>query len=163
MHLRGCLLLVCSWLFTAVSLAAPSLVFDTEPGDTWSLEPQLTGSIIGGTCERIIVQSPHAQVQALQLAGRFFATVPMIAGDNPIIARCMHGARVLAETKPQIWRARLPDAPKARVRIVPGTDKVSLDAGASEAARGIAAPLVRHEWSTHGEPPSALRLRRRSW
>lgn len=159
MHVHPRLLLLCLWLLSAGATGAPTLVFDTHAGDAWTFEPQIIGRIEGGPCDTITLRSPRGDTRALQIDGRFIASVPLIAGDNPITAQCKRGDEVVAEAKPQTWHVRLPDVPKARVRIVLHPGGISLDTGASEPAAGVAAPLVRYEWSVHEESPAAVMIK----
>jgi glycosidase len=153
-----------SWLAvvaTLVSLLLPALVLaddgiialEGEGGDAWSFEKNLGGDLPDGGCDRVVIASPRATVEAWQAEGRFGAVVPLLEGDNEVRAICRLGEADRSVSEPQHWRVRLRDLPKAWVRIVPGEGGVALDSGASEPAPGRSAPIVAHQWrSVPGNP-----------
>src|SRR5690606_28856628 len=54
------------------------------------------------------------------------------------------------------WAVQLEDAPKAWIRLRVDDGTVHLDAGRTERAEGIPAPIVRYEWSARPDNPAPL-------
>jgi cyclomaltodextrinase / maltogenic alpha-amylase / neopullulanase len=154
----------CSWfalLATLASLLSPAatlaenqaITLYGDGGDAWAFEKSLEGDLPDGGCDRVLIASPRATVEAWQAEGRFGAIVPLLEGDNEVRAICRVGEADRSVSEPQHWTVRLRDAPKAWIRIVPVEDEIVLDAGASEPAPGRSAPLVVHHWrSVPGNP-----------
>ena len=136
-----------SWLVflaTLVSLlpSAPvlaehrAITLHGDGGDAWTFEKNLEGELPDGGCDRVLVASPSATIEAWQADGRFGAVVPLLEGENEVRAICRVGATDRAVSEPQHWRVRLRDAPKAWIRIFPADDGIVLNGGASEPAPG---------------------------
>ena len=125
-------------------------------GDAWTFEKDLKGELPDGGCDRVLVASPRATVEAWQADGRFGAIVPLLEGDNEVRAICRRGKADHSVSEPQHWTVRLRDAPKAWIRIVPAEDGIVLDAGASEPAPARSAPIVAHQWRSISGNPQPL-------
>ena len=124
-----------------------------EGGDAWTFEKVVEGRLPDDGCDRVLVASPRATVEAWQADGRFGAVVPLFEGDNEVRAICRRGEITGAISEPQHWRVRLRDVPKAWIRIVPAADGIVVNAGASEPAPARRAPIIAHEWrSVPGNP-----------
>ncbi len=142
-------------LFAPLLLAAAALpalagtvAFDTTGGDAWTFAKTLTGSAEG--CAAVTLRSPAGSVPATLVDGRFAARVPLHGGDNAVAALC-DGAVAAG----QRWSVRLDDRPVARIRLRAG-DAVTLDAGASRAAPGRGAPILRRDWRAAAGNPAPL-------
>jgi glycosidase len=128
-----------------------------DGGDAWTFEKTLDGELPDGGCDRVLVASRRATVEAWQAAGRFGAVVPLLEGDNEVRAICRAGGADRSVSEPQYWRVRLRDAPKAWIRIIPAQDGIVVNARASEPAPARRAPIVAHEWrSVPGNPQSLI-------
>jgi cyclomaltodextrinase len=150
-----------SLLATLVMLLSPgatlaedrAITLEGDGGDAWTFEKNLEGQLPDGGCDRVVIASPGATVEAWQADGRFGGVVPLLEGDNEVRAICRLGEADRSVSEPQRWRVRLRDMPKAWIRIVPGEGGVALDPGASEPAPGRSAPIVAHQWrSVRGNP-----------
>ena len=117
-----------------------------DGGDAWTFEKRLEGELPDGGCDRVLLASPRATVEAWQADGRFGAVVPLLEGDNEVRAICRLGEADRSVSQPQHWRVRLRDAPKAWIRIVPAEEGIVLDAGASEPAPARTTPIIAHQW-----------------
>jgi cyclomaltodextrinase / maltogenic alpha-amylase / neopullulanase len=159
---------LCSWfalLATLGSLLPPTaalpenqaITLQGDGGDAWTFEKSLEGELPDGGCDRVLVASPRATVEAWQAEGRFGAIVPLLEGDNEVRAICRVREVDRSVSEPQHWRVRLRDAPKAWIRIVPAEDGIVLDAGASEPAPARGAPIVVYEWRGDPANPQSLR------
>jgi cyclomaltodextrinase / maltogenic alpha-amylase / neopullulanase len=152
-------------LATAAYLLSPAAVlahdraitFSGDGGDAWTFEKHLEGELPDGGCDRVLVASPRATVEAWQADGRFGALVPLVEGENEVRAICRVHEADRSVSEPQHWRVRLRDAPKAWIRIVPGDDGIVLDAGASEPAPGRSAPIIDYQWRADPANPQSLR------
>jgi cyclomaltodextrinase / maltogenic alpha-amylase / neopullulanase len=159
---------LCSWfalLATLGSLLPPSaamlaenraITLQGEGGDAWTFEKKLEGELPDGGCDRVLIASPRATVEAWQAAGRFGAIVPLLEGDNEVRATCHLGKTDRSASQPQRWRVRLRDVPKAWIRIVPADDGILLDSGASGPAPARSAPIVAHQWRSSSVNPQPL-------
>jgi hypothetical protein len=127
-----------------------------DGGDAWTFQKNLEGELPDGGCDRVLVASPSATIEAWQVDGRFGAVVPLLEGENEVRAICRVGATDRAVSEPQHWRVRLRDAPKAWIRIVPADDRIVLSAGASEPAPARRAPIVAHQWRSDPDNPQPL-------
>ena len=153
-----------SWLVvlaTLVLLLPPGVVLGQERvialtgsgGDAWTFEKPLEGEVPDRGCDRVLVASSRATVEAWQTDGRFGVVVPLLEGDNEVRAICRVGGIDRSVSEPQHWRVRLRDVPKAWIRIVPAQDEIVVDAGASEPAPGRSGPVGAHHWRRgRGDP-----------
>jgi cyclomaltodextrinase / maltogenic alpha-amylase / neopullulanase len=124
----------------------PRIELDTDGGDSWTFAIEVTGHAAPRDCDAIAVESPAGRVNALRVGDRFYANVGLYGADNSVVAVCRQRGRDVARTPPQRWRVRVPDVPKARIRMSIVESKVRLDGSASERAPGRSAPIVRYEW-----------------
>jgi cyclomaltodextrinase / maltogenic alpha-amylase / neopullulanase len=144
---------VAALLSPAATLAENrAITFRGSGGDAWTFEKNLEGELPDGGCDRVLVASPRATVEAWQADGRFGAVVPLLEGDNEVRAICRLGEADRSVSEPQHWRVRLHDTPKAWIRIVPAEDGIVLNAGASEPAPARSAPSVAQWRSVPGNP-----------
>jgi cyclomaltodextrinase / maltogenic alpha-amylase / neopullulanase len=127
-----------------------------DGGDAWTFKKTLEGELPDGGCDRVLVASPSATIEAWQSDGRYGAVVPLLEGENEVRAICRVGATDRAVSEPQHWRVRLRDAPKAWIRIVPADDGIVLNAGSSEPAPARRAPIVAHQWRSDPDNPQPL-------
>jgi glycosidase len=157
-----------SWLAllaTLLTLLSPAATFaGTQPitlegdgGDAWTFDKNLEGELPENGCDRVLVTSPRATVEAWQADGRFGAVVPLQEADNEVRAVCRLGDMDRSVSEAQHWRVRLRDAPKARIRIVPIEDAIVVNAGASEPAPARSAPIVAHQWRNVATNPQPLK------
>jgi hypothetical protein len=128
-----------------------------DGGDAWTFDKNLEGGLPDSGCDRVLVTSPRATVEAWQADGRFGAVVPLQEGDNEVRAICRLGDMNHSISEPQHWRVRLRDGPKARIRIVPVENWIVLNAGASEPAPARRAPIVAHQWRNVPTNPQPLK------
>jgi hypothetical protein len=137
----------CSWfalLATLASLLSPAatlaenqaITLYGDGGDAWAFEKSLEGDLPDGGCDRVLIASPRATVEAWQAEGRFGAIVPLLEGDNEVRAICRVGEADRSVSEPQHWTVRLRDAPKAWIRIVPVEDEIVLDGWRQRASSG---------------------------
>lgn len=145
-------------LLTTAAHGASPIAFDTMGGDAWTFQLHVAGRASREECSKITIASPLGTTLALQTSDRFAARVPLAAGENRIEAICMDGDRPVARTEPQIWRVRVPDAPKAAIRLRTLDTTISLDAGGSEPAPAQPAPLVEYRWYARPTNPGPLHL-----
>jgi cyclomaltodextrinase / maltogenic alpha-amylase / neopullulanase len=141
---------------TAVLAENRAIILQGDGGDAWTFEKDLRGELPDGGCDRVLVASPRATVEAWQVEGRFGALVPLLEGDNEVRAICRVGGADRSVSEPQHWTVRLRDVPKAWIRIVPADDGLLLDAGASEPAPARSAPIVAHQWRSISGNPQPL-------
>jgi cyclomaltodextrinase / maltogenic alpha-amylase / neopullulanase len=135
-----------------------AIALQGEGGDAWTFEKVVEGELPGGGCDRVLIASPRATVEAWQADGRFGAVVPLFEGDNVVRAICRRDEITDAISEPQHWRVRLRDVPKPWIRVVPVEDGVALDAGASEPAPARSAPIIAHQWRSASGNPQPLTM-----
>jgi cyclomaltodextrinase / maltogenic alpha-amylase / neopullulanase len=146
-----------SLLSSAATLAQnQTITLQGDGGDAWTFEKDLKGELPDGGCDRVLIASSRATIEAWRADGRFGAIVPLLEGDNEVRAICRRGKADHSVSEPQHWTVRLRDAPKAWIRIVPAEDGIVLDAGASEPAPAHSAPIVAHTWRSISGNPQQL-------
>ncbi|HET9445406.1 MAG TPA: alpha-amylase family glycosyl hydrolase [Steroidobacteraceae bacterium] len=150
----ACIVLV---LLTTAARADPSVSFDTAGGDAWSVRLDIAGQA-SPDCDKVTIESPLGATLAHRSGDRFHARLVLRNGENRIEAVCSKRDRILARSQPQLWRLRLPDEPKAWIRVRALDGSVLLDAGASETATAQPAPLVKFEWRARAGNPAPLKL-----
>lgn len=126
-----------------------------EGGEAWTFDKRVVAQAAPETCEAVRFSSAQSAVTAPVEGGQALAQLPLTAGDNPVMVECLRSGRVLA-TDSQRWEVRLEVRPTARVRVVPETDGVRLDAGATDLAEAMAAPLAAFEWRARPGNPAPL-------
>lgn len=135
------------------------VVFDTTGGDAWTFQKLVRGHTSLGRCEVVLISSPRGQIRApVQKDGVFLAHVPLRSGDNPLSAICRHAGHDVGSPSVQHWDVRLSDSPHAAVLVQIAGNDVTLDAGATTVAPGIASPIVRYEWHERRGNPAPLKL-----
>ncbi len=154
--MRTLLIVLLSLAAAPPTLCAPGIEWDTDGGDAWARALKLSGRIHGG-CDEIWLRSPTAHVLGVIVEERFTGVVPLLPGDNEIIAECRVSSRTVSESRPLHLRVPLSDTPKAWVRIWTDKSVIRLDAGRTERAPARAAPIVRYEWFSEPDNPAPLR------
>ena len=137
----------------------PVITLDTAGADTWRFEKTITGRIIPGACSSVIVRSPQGDSHALLLHGRrFLAEIHLHSGANEVRASCRRAGTATLTSTFQHWTVRREDRPRAWIRTRVAGGSVRMDAGATEVAAGIPAPLVSYEWRSDLHNPAPLHL-----
>jgi cyclomaltodextrinase len=155
-RISWCLLAFLLAVAPAARAEGPALAFDGAGGDAWSFTKPVRGRVAGGICDGIAVRSPAGEVPAWSDGAVFEAAVPLRPGGNLIQAVCRRGGEEVALSALQTWELRLEDGPKAWVRIRVDGGTVVLDAGRTERARGVPAPVLRYEWRARPGNPAPL-------
>lgn len=137
---------------------APSLALATEGGDAWTFDKLIAGTYTAGGCDEIVLHSTTASVRAWTGEQRFQAKVPLQSGNNRLEAACLGAGAEDGRTAAQQWHVRLQDMPKAWIRTRIDADTVWLNAGRSELAQGVPAPIIHYEWRARPGNPEPLRL-----
>jgi cyclomaltodextrinase len=155
----------CAPQLTAIALAALTLAgcassqapvtLDSAGGDAWTFDKLVTASA-PDRCDEVTFTSPVGSVTAPVENGQAWARVPLGAGANPVEITCIDDGAPYGTPALQHWQQRLPDVPKAWVRMVPVAGGLELDGGASEAAPARRAPLVTYEWRAREGNPAAI-------
>ncbi len=133
-------------LLTAQAVADPRIGFDTAGGEAWEFTLQIAGHASPEECDAVTIESPLGRTRALLADDRFDARVALRSGENRIEAICSRTGREVVRSEAQVWRVALPDAPKARIRLRVLDTSISLDAGATELAPVLPAPIAKYEW-----------------
>jgi glycosidase len=126
--------------------AEPPVRFDTAGGDAWTFDKHVTGHVSASDCDEVLVESPAGAAIALITQDRFAVEVPLRSGLNEIQALCKSKDNEVARSSPQRWLNRIGDRPRAWARVRVDGDTVLMDAGRSEPAEGLVAPINRYEW-----------------
>lgn len=149
---------VCLLSVLAVHASGQALVeFDTEGGDAWTFEKTVSGRFARERCASIAVETLAARLEALRVADRFHVQVPLLPGRNELRAVCTGDDGSEFRSPLQVWHTALPDLPKAWIRVRSDASAIYLDAGRSERAPSLIAPLERFEWRAHERNPAPLR------
>lgn len=135
---------------------AATLELDGQGGDAWTFTKLLAGSVVGGACEEVVVESPAGSRHARRQGTHFTAAVSLTEGTNDVRAVCRGGGRVIATSPLQRWTVRLRDTPKAWIRTIPSEGGLIFDGGGSERPPGSGEPLVRYEWRAQPGNPASL-------
>jgi glycosidase len=106
----------------------------------------------------VLISSPRGQIRAQVQDGVFLAHVPLRSGDNPLSAICRPAGHDVGPAIVQHWDVRLSDSPHAAVRVQVVGNDVTLDAGATTVASGIASPIARYEWHERRGNPAPLKF-----
>ncbi len=139
------------------SRAGPDVSFATRGGDAWTFEKRLTVSAPAGTCDEVTITSPRATVIAQREdAAHFAARVPLVSGDNTVVARCAKGDAARGPAAQQHWFVRLADVPRAVIRTVVIDNKLRLDAGASRPAPARSSPILSYAWRARPGNPAPI-------
>nr|WP_298727892.1 alpha-amylase family glycosyl hydrolase [uncultured Steroidobacter sp.] len=120
--------------------------FDTTGGDAWTLDKRLEGRVDPSVCDQVLIQGPAGSSIATLQDDRFWVSVPLRSGENQIRARCNRHGRDVAQSSAQRWLARVEDRPRAWIRTRVDGRTILMDAGGSQMAAGISAPITRYEW-----------------
>ncbi len=138
--------------------ASNAVIFDTAGGDTWRFERTVTGRIAPGACKAVTVESPAGEARALLRGNRFAANIRLHSGVNTVRATCRSSGGRVGRSRPQIWTVRQEDRPRAWIRAVIVENRVRMDAGATETAAGMPAPLASYAWSADPRNPAPISL-----
>lgn len=152
---RGALAAALLTLSHAAAGDAP-VTLDSDGGDAWTFEKIIRGHVVPGACDAVVVASPLAAVAVTPQDRNVVARVPLQAGDNDVRAECRKDGVTRGPLIRQHWVERLPDVPRALVRVIVTADGVALDAGGSSMAPGRPAPIVAYEWRDRGGNPAPL-------
>ena len=142
----------------ALQAAEPPVSFDTTGGDAWTFDKHITGHVSASECEEVRVESPAGVAVALISEDRFSAEVPLRSGMNEIQALCKSKDNEIARSNPQVWLNRIDDKPRAWTRVRVDGETIWMDAGRSQPAEGIAAPINRYEWRARAGNSAPLTL-----
>lgn len=143
---------------TALPAAEPPVRFDTVGGDAWTFDKHLTGRVNASECDEVVIKSPAGAATALITQDRFTVEVPLRSGINEIQALCQSKDNEVARSNPQRWLNRLDDKPRAWTRVRVEGETILMDAGRSESAQGIAAPINQYEWRARAGNSAPLTL-----
>ena len=136
---------------------SPAITLDTAGGDTWRFEKTITGRIIRGACTNVTVRSPQGDTHALLQHGRrFLANVHLHSGTNEVWASCRGAGAATLTSSVQHWTVRQEDRPRAWIRTRVEGGSIRMDAGATEVAAGLPAPVVSYEWRSDAHNPAPL-------
>jgi hypothetical protein len=123
------------------------LAFDVEDGDVWSWQVHLRGHAPRGTLlARCHVEGRAARAAVAAAGARFSTTLALEPGDNVAAVVCEDDAGAVHRSPSIRLRARLRDAPTARIAGQGPRSALTLDASSSEPARRDGAPLVSFAW-----------------
>jgi cyclomaltodextrinase / maltogenic alpha-amylase / neopullulanase len=155
--IRWCGLVLSAWLSAAgCACADPTVTFSTDGGEAWTFEKTINAHVSADGCDEVAITSPVGTVVARTGAGRAVATVPLAPGPNAVDARCLHNGLLSGTAAQQHWLVRLRNGPKAWVRALGTEGGVTFDAGASEPAPVLTAPIASYEWSVRDGNPEPL-------
>lgn len=136
--------------------AQPAISLDTAGGDAWTFAQLVEGRVAPGACAQVVVRSPAGAVPAWSDGERFQAEVPLQAGVNPVRAECWRDGGEVAASATQTWDVRLPDRPRAWIRLRVDDGRITLDGGGTTRAQGRPAPLLRYQWRARSGNPAPL-------
>jgi hypothetical protein len=145
----------CDKLFRSKQAAPPvamregtPLVLDTQPGDVWEWQAEVTGHAREGTTiTRCALLHRDARLPMSTYAGKFTLHVSLEAGKNEVSVECEGVGPVVHRSPPLALVVRLKDAPTARVLSDVSEDgTITLDAAASEQTSRQPVPLTRFSW-----------------
>jgi cyclomaltodextrinase len=137
---------------------SPVISLDVAGGDTWRFAKQISGGIKKGSCDTVSVSTLSGNVRALLQKRRFVAEVRLHTGVNDVRAHCWRAGAEVARSASQRWIVRLQDTPRAWIRTRVSGTSVWMDAGRTEPAPGVSAPVVRYEWRASPDNPAPVVL-----
>ncbi|WP_437290854.1 alpha-amylase family glycosyl hydrolase [Sorangium sp. So ce406] len=116
--------------------------------EVWAWSARIQGALAGpGTLEGCVVQVGGESIPAaIEPPRRFSADVPLLEGENEIVARCRETGSGHLASPPVTYHVRLRDAPRARARATWADGKLLLDAASSEPSERSRAEVVAFEW-----------------
>ncbi|HYN87176.1 MAG TPA: alpha-amylase family glycosyl hydrolase, partial [Ardenticatenaceae bacterium] len=129
--------------------------------DVWAWEKQVTGTCDCGQedCAAIYVQSPRGRVEAQRDGGSFSAVVPLVAGENELVAVCQHPDGSLSTSNLLNFKGSLRDRPKAWIGLSIEDGAIVLDGSESTPSEGSGAAIVDYTWSARADNPGPLAVR----
>ncbi|WP_437802310.1 alpha-amylase family glycosyl hydrolase [Sorangium sp. So ce693] len=115
--------------------------------DVWAFSARIQGALAGaGTLEDCAIRVGGDVFPAAIEQQRFFADIPLIEGENEIVARCREASAGDLDSPPVTYRVRLEDTPRARARAALAGGKLVLDATSSEPGERSRAEIVAFDW-----------------
>jgi cyclomaltodextrinase len=144
-RLRPFFLALCAFACSALAADVP-VEFDTTGGDAWTFDKHVEGRVDRSVCDAVTIEGAAGSTVATVHDNRFWASVPLHSGENEIRARCQRQDREVARSPTQRWLSRIDDRPRAWIRTRVDGRNILMDAGGSQLAAGIAAPIARYEW-----------------
>jgi len=151
-----CALAAAMLLALPLAASGAQIAFERDGGDAWTFDKTVGLTVEPGACEEVIVTSPRGAMRAVPEGDRALVTVPLTGGRNLVSAECRADGAGESAPVQEIFTVRLPDVPKARIRIRADAETIVLDAQASEPAPGLPAPIVRYEWRARAGNPEPI-------
>ena len=159
---------------TATALPAPSST-PTLPlgthlklnshGDAWTWNKAVTGTVTNASeCKSLLVSANSVEVQAaLEGANSngdstFSANVPLVEGDNRIVAVCQRKDGREEKSDMNSIQERLHRTPMAMINITVNGDQIILDSSGSKPADENGPAIVDHVWSAVAANPAPMTL-----
>lgn len=131
---------------TALHAADAQVTFDTTGGDAWTFDKHIAGHVDPSACDEVLIDGPAGSAMATVEGDRFWARAPLVSGANEIRARCTRRGREILRSPAQHWLLRIEDRPRASIRTRIDGATIVMDAGGSQMATGMAAPVTSYEW-----------------
>jgi cyclomaltodextrinase / maltogenic alpha-amylase / neopullulanase len=128
--------------------AGTDIGFDMEGGDSYSWVEEVVGN---AECDDLSLEinGEPANVSIRKEDTAFAARVPLVSGDNEVVAVCTDGS---GRSEPIMFRQRLSLRPTARIDVDVEGDRVTLDARGTKPAQPDGAELTDFAWT-----PGSLR------
>src|SRR4051794_17291724 len=99
-------------LCMAACIAPPPpspVTLTSRGGDAWSFGKLIEATVAPGACETVSFTSPRGMVHAAPQDGRIIARVPLLPGDNLVVAACEKNGVRQGPPAVQHWFLRLED------------------------------------------------------
>jgi glycosidase len=125
---------------------------DERSGDAWTFARTVSGAASEG-CSAVAIQRGPFVLRAPVEDGRFSAVVPLAPGENVVDASCAVPAA--SSSSRAVFQVRLPDTPRAAVRVASIDEAITLDAAGTPNG-GTDAPVEAFRWSADPSNPAAL-------
>lgn len=158
-HLPFAAIIACSLPLEAA--AAPNLVsLHAEDSDVWSFERTLRGEA-SERCARLRVEreapAGRASLEPMREGRTFWVSVSLHAGLNRVSAVCVLPDGRQQTSNVATLKVRLPDRPRARIRVrTTAGDRIVLDGGSS-AGSPSGAQVISTTWRARDGNPETLR------
>src|SRR6266498_4309130 len=135
-----------------------------EGGDAWTWNKVVRGHLNdAANCKSLLINANGADVE-VALSGvidskgnsTFSASIPLIEGDNRVVAicRCVDGQEEKSDMNS--IQERLRRTPTAAIKIIVDGEQIVFDSSASQMAEGDTSILIDYVWSTRPGNPSPL-------
>ncbi|WP_438029584.1 alpha-amylase family glycosyl hydrolase [Sorangium sp. So ce233] len=139
--------------------AQPRLELHADDAEVWAWSARIQGALAGpGALEDCVVRVGSDEIPAATGQRQFSADVPLLEGENEIVARCRETGSGDLASPPVTYHVRLRDAPKARARAAWADGKLLLDAASSEPSERSRAEVVAFEWLRLRDPATPERI-----